>query len=107
MTWMLTATGRRFDLAEPNVGEVAPMDIAWGLAQINRFTGHALRPFIVPVTHQGDNRVHDSREPLRTVTSAMRDEHGRQVFMTHAQWLELYGTPTTKPAAPMQKDLFA
>ncbi len=33
MTWMLTATGRRFDLAEPNVGEVAPMDIAWGLAQ--------------------------------------------------------------------------
>ncbi len=38
---------------------------------------------------------------------AMRDEHGRQVFMTHAQWLELYGTPTTKPAAPMQKDLFA
>ncbi len=74
MTWMLTATGRRFDLAEPNVGEVAPMDIAWGLAQINRFTGHALRPFIVPVTHQGDNRVHDSREPLRTVTSAKRGE---------------------------------
>lgn len=47
MTWMLTATGRRFDLAEPNAGEVAPIDIAWALAQINRFTGHTLRPYSV------------------------------------------------------------
>jgi DNA (cytosine-5)-methyltransferase 1 len=32
------------------------------------------RPFIVPVTHAGDDRCHDSREPLRTITTARRGE---------------------------------
>lgn len=31
-------------------------------------------PFIVPVTHQGGDRVHDVREPLRTITAANRGE---------------------------------
>ena len=31
-------------------------------------------PFIVPVTHGGDHRVHSIREPLRTVTAAQRGE---------------------------------
>lgn len=32
------------------------------------------KPFVVPVTHQGDSRVHDIEEPLRTVTAAQRGE---------------------------------
>jgi DNA (cytosine-5)-methyltransferase 1 len=32
------------------------------------------KPFIVPVRHQGDTRIHDVEEPLRTVTSAHRGE---------------------------------
>lgn len=31
-------------------------------------------PFIVPVTHQGADRIHDVHEPLRTITAANRDE---------------------------------
>ena len=31
-------------------------------------------PFIVPVTHQGRDRVHDVRDPLRTITAANRGE---------------------------------
>ncbi|MBA0348366.1 DNA cytosine methyltransferase [Stenotrophomonas maltophilia] len=31
-------------------------------------------PFIVPVTHQGGDRVHDVRDPLRTITAANRGE---------------------------------
>ncbi|WP_367345705.1 DNA cytosine methyltransferase [Stenotrophomonas bentonitica] len=31
-------------------------------------------PFIVPVTHQGSDRVHDVREPMRTITAANRGE---------------------------------
>ncbi|PWB27726.1 DNA methyltransferase [Stenotrophomonas sp. SPM] len=31
-------------------------------------------PFIVPVTHQGDDRVHDVRDPMRTITAANRGE---------------------------------
>lgn len=47
MTWILTATGERVDLAAPRPSTIAPMDIAWALAQTNRFTGHALRPYSV------------------------------------------------------------
>jgi len=37
---------------------------------------HALiTPFVAPVTHQGDDRVHRLDEPLRTVTTAHRGEH--------------------------------
>ena len=32
------------------------------------------RPFIVPVTHAGDDRVHGIDEPLRTITTAHRGE---------------------------------
>ncbi|MGE6331846.1 DNA cytosine methyltransferase [Stenotrophomonas sp. NPDC077659] len=31
-------------------------------------------PFIVPVTHQGGDRVHDVRDPMRTITVANRGE---------------------------------
>lgn len=41
---------------------------------VMRYVVNNPRPFIVPVTHQGDNRVHDSAEPLRTITSAKRGE---------------------------------
>ncbi|MDQ0314830.1 DNA (cytosine-5)-methyltransferase 1 [Amorphus orientalis] len=39
-----------------------------------RYVLEAKRPFIVPVTHAGDTRCHDSAEPLRTVTTANRGE---------------------------------
>jgi DNA (cytosine-5)-methyltransferase 1 len=41
---------------------------------IKRYVLDAAKPFIVPVTHQGDNRVQSIDEPLRTVTSAKRGE---------------------------------
>lgn len=41
---------------------------------IQRFVIGSVRPFIVPVTHQGGDRVHDIDEPLRTVTAAHRGE---------------------------------
>jgi hypothetical protein len=47
MTWILTATGRTLDLANPRQGDVMPHDVAWALSQTNRFTGHALRPYSV------------------------------------------------------------
>lgn len=41
---------------------------------IKRYVIESARPFIVPITHTGGNRVHDSAEPLRTVTTASRGE---------------------------------
>lgn len=41
--------------------------------QGNKF--NLVQPFIVPVTHQGDARVHSVDEPMRTITGANRGEH--------------------------------
>jgi DNA (cytosine-5)-methyltransferase 1 len=41
---------------------------------VQRYVIDAADPFIVPITHVGDDRVHSIREPLRTVTSASRGE---------------------------------
>lgn len=37
---------------------------------VQRFVLENPRPFLVPVTHAGDRRVHDVGEPLRTITTA-------------------------------------
>lgn len=43
----LTATGRRINVGNPQVSAIDLLDEAWALSQINRFTGHALRPYCV------------------------------------------------------------
>lgn len=40
MTWILTSTGRAFDLANPQTSSVSSLDIAHALANICRFAGH-------------------------------------------------------------------
>jgi DNA (cytosine-5)-methyltransferase 1 len=42
---------------------------------VQRYVIGAAEPFIVPITHTGDDRVHGLDEPLRTVTTAHRGEH--------------------------------
>lgn len=41
---------------------------------IMRYVVNAAEPFIVPMTHQSDSRVHGLDEPFRTITSAHRGE---------------------------------
>jgi DNA (cytosine-5)-methyltransferase 1 len=41
---------------------------------IQRYVIGAARPFVIPVTHQGDARAHSADEPLRTITGAHRGE---------------------------------
>lgn len=41
---------------------------------VMRYVLGAGEPFIVPVTHAGDHRVHDINDPLRTITGAHRGE---------------------------------
>lgn len=41
---------------------------------IKKFVLESARPFLVPLTHQGDDRVHSVDEPFRTVTGANRGE---------------------------------
>lgn len=41
---------------------------------VMRYVINAARPFIVPITHSGHDRVHSFDEPLRTITTAHRGE---------------------------------
>jgi hypothetical protein len=47
MSWIATATGGEFDVRRPRPGQVVFADVAHALAQINRFCGHARRPYSV------------------------------------------------------------
>ena len=47
MTFIVTAGGAELDLRHPSPGHVTIWSIAWSLAQINRFNGHAMRPYSV------------------------------------------------------------
>jgi len=47
MTWILTATGREHDLANPPASGYTLGEIAHALAHINRYTGHACRAYSV------------------------------------------------------------
>ena len=54
---------------------LAPNTMARIAKGVKRYVIDAASPFIVPVTHAGDARVHGANEPLRTVTTARRGEH--------------------------------
>jgi len=73
MTWILTRTGRRFDLLMPMADQVSTLDIAHALGNICRFNGHTSRPYsvaqhsllvssIVPAEHQLAALLHDATE---------------------------------------------
>ncbi|MDV3469054.1 DNA cytosine methyltransferase [Stenotrophomonas sp. C3(2023)] len=58
--------GRKKDLADATMRRIAK--------GVQRHVIDAAEPFIVPVTHQGADRVHSIREPLKTITAANRGE---------------------------------
>ncbi|KAA5605518.1 DNA cytosine methyltransferase [Roseospira marina] len=60
------AVGVKRPLAEATLRRVA--------RGIVRYVLDHPRPFVIPVTHGGDARCWDSREPLRTITTAKRGE---------------------------------
>ncbi len=58
--------GRKKDLAEATLRRTA--------RGVMRYVVNAAKPFIVPITHSGTDRVHDVEDPLRTLTTAHRGE---------------------------------
>lgn len=47
MSFIVTASGDELSMSQPAPGHVTLYSIAWSLAQINRFNGHAIRPYSV------------------------------------------------------------
>lgn len=63
---MRSIFGRKKDLAEATLRRIA--------RGVMRFVINAAKPFIIPVTHPRDVRVHSMEDPLRTLTGAHRGE---------------------------------
>lgn len=47
MSFIVAADGREISMRHAAVGEITSFSIAWSLSQINRFNGHARRPYSV------------------------------------------------------------
>lgn len=73
MTWILTRSGRKFDLARPTADMVDPADIAHSLSMQCRFNGHTSRYYsvaqhsylvadLVPAEDQLAGLLHDATE---------------------------------------------
>lgn len=73
MSWILTRSGRKFDLANPNADMVDPTDIAHSLSMQCRFNGHTRHFYsvaqhcylvadLVPAEHQLAALLHDATE---------------------------------------------
>ncbi|MDG9986843.1 DNA cytosine methyltransferase [Stenotrophomonas maltophilia] len=58
--------GRKKDLADATMRRIAK--------GVKRHVIDSADPFIVPITHQGGDRVHSIHDPLRTITAANRGE---------------------------------
>jgi DNA (cytosine-5)-methyltransferase 1 len=59
--------GRKKPLADKTLRRIA--------RGIDRYVLGAAEPFLIPVTHAGDDRAHSIRQPMRTITGAHRGEH--------------------------------
>lgn len=100
-----------FDRARP----LAPASMQRIFLGVDRFVLRCAEPFIIPVTHPRDARVHSLREPLRTVTAAKRGEfalvspfiirHGHTSKKTGAGLVQGPGLPGIFRGQPLSQPL--
>lgn len=83
-----------FDRKKP-LAEATLRRIATG---VKRYVLDAARPFIVPVTHPRDSRVHSIDEPARTVTAANRGELALVTPFLARHFGASIGQPVERPA---------
>lgn len=77
--------GRKKALAEATMRRIA--------TGIRRYVVENADPFVIPVTHHGDARVHGIHEPVRTVTGAHRGELAlvRPFIVRHGHYSKITG----------------
>lgn len=112
MSWILTYSGRRFDLLEPTAAMISPADISHALARICRFNGHSRTHYsvaqhscivadLVPQADQLAALLHDATEayvgdmvrPLKDVMPEYRE-------IEHRIWLAVCDRFLIDPILP-------
>lgn len=91
MSWILTHSGRQFDLTSPTAAMISPVDIAHALSNLCRFNGHTRTHYsvaqhsmlvssLVPEQHKLVALLHDATEayigdmtrPLKAIMPGFR-----------------------------------
>lgn len=120
MTWILTATGQRFDLANPTPAMVNPFDMAHALASICRFNGHTAEHYsvaehsirvgaLVPPEDRLAALLHDATEAyigdVSSPLKAMLPEYRRIEARIHSAICQRFAIPEEIPASVKRADL--
>lgn len=120
MTWILTASGKHVDLADPQPDQIDIRDIAQGLSNEARFNGHTRRFYsvaqhsilvsdLVPRQHALEGLLHDATEaymkdipmPLKHMLPDYKRIEQRVDAVIRAK----FGLPAQCSAAVKQADL--
>lgn len=122
MSWILTHTGKRFDLLAPRAELISTIDIAHALAQVCRFNGHTRHHYsvaqhsllvasIVPADLQLTALLHDATEAyvgdLVRPLKALLPDYSE---IEHGIWLAICDRFNLDPALPTsihQADMIA
>ncbi|WP_434573067.1 phosphohydrolase [Pseudomonas sp. Z3-8] len=122
MNWILTHTGKRFDLFEPDVDMIDPRDIAHSLAHLCRFNGHTREFYsvaqhsclvadLVPTEHKLAALLHDATEAyLGDMTRPLKEWMPYYRGFEDVVWgrvCERFGLEIDLPASVRQADLIA
>ncbi|WP_434699742.1 phosphohydrolase [Pseudomonas sp. D1-1] len=122
MNWILTHTGKRFDLFEPDADMIDPRDIAHSLAHLCRFNGHThefysvaqhscLVADLVPAEHKLSALLHDATEAyLGDMTRPLKEWMPYYRGFEDVIWgriCERFGLEIDLPASVHQADLIA
>ena len=122
MNWILTHTGKRFDLFEPDVDMIDPRDIAHSLAHLCRFNGHTREFYsvaqhsclvadLVPAEHKLAALLHDATEAyLGDMTRPLKEWMPHYRGFEDVIWervCERFGLGIDLPYTVHQADLIA
>ncbi|WP_417693752.1 phosphohydrolase [Pseudomonas sp.] len=122
MNWILTHTGKRFDLFEPDADMIDPRDIAHSLAHLCRFNGYTREFYsvaqhsclvadLVPAEHKLAALLHDATEAyLGDMTRPLKEWMPYYRGFEDVIWgrvCEGFGLEIDLPASVRQADLIA
>jgi 5'-deoxynucleotidase YfbR-like HD superfamily hydrolase len=122
MSWILTFSGRRFDLLAPTAGMISPIDIAHALSLLCRFNGHTSQLYsvahhsllvadLVPAEDQLAALLHDATEAyLGDMTRPLKAALPEYKAVEHNVWLvicERFNIDPVLPASVHHADLVA
>ncbi len=120
MSWILTFTGKRFDLLHPDAGAVDIRDIAHALAHTCRFAGHTQRFYsvaqhsvlvseTVPFEHALAGLLHDATEAyIHDITSPLKQHLSNYRAIEDGIWFAIrkrFGLPALLPSEVKDADL--